>query len=109
MTIFSIGMWSMIRFAIFSLVRTRIARLRCDFKNAIDQSKTVNGMQIHFANREALNNQRALVTRRVLRVLGITLSTRWKQNFSFVYNRHRALVFCDFVCFKPSDHQCLSL
>ncbi|MBQ0330386.1 hypothetical protein J9231_21360 [Providencia rettgeri] len=54
----------MIRFAIFSLVRTRMARLRCDFKNAIDQSKTVNGMQIHFANRETLNNRRALVTRR---------------------------------------------
>jgi len=47
--VFFIGKWSMIRFAVFSLVRTRFARLRCDFKNAIDQAETVNGMQIHFA------------------------------------------------------------
>jgi len=31
----------MVRFAIFSLVRTRTARLRCDFKNAIDPLITV--------------------------------------------------------------------
>jgi len=38
----------MIRFAVFSLVRAHMAHLRCDFKNVIDQLKTVNGFKIYF-------------------------------------------------------------